>query len=143
MIFYFRSWRGWGPFASPTPTSALSSNIISRAAKGDLLREFPSDLVVSDDAVILDSVEAKSPDESRSVYVTFYETELSLTEVKQSYEAYFNKFAWRIISNNLTNDQLDMFAVEETSNQQVGITAVVLPGKMQNLVKTELRKPKI
>lgn len=143
LVFYFRGWRGWGPSVSPTPTSALGSNIISRAAKGGLLKEFPSDLVVSDDAVILDSVEAKSPDKPKSVYTTFYETELSLTKIKQAYEAYFKKSDWKVISNNLTSDQLNMFAVEEPTGQQVEITVVDLPNKMRRLVQIELRKPKI
>jgi len=144
LILYFRSWHGRGPIISPTITPADNFGILERARTGTLIAEFPAELIADPKADILDSVEAGSSSQSAPSYVTFYETDLSLADIKQFYETYFKNNGWDDVGiNKLAGGQLDIVVLQKSSGQQVSITAVSRAGNIKNLVKIDFRRAKM
>jgi hypothetical protein len=112
-----------GFFKSKTISRELAPGIqLNTALAGSLIKGFPKDLIIADDAVLIGSFEQKFATSTMNgqVIMTRYSTGESIDSIVKKYEEYFTGKGWSEIKKQV-NDKTFYIAAKSSDGNNVSV----------------------
>ena len=92
------------------PVASEQGNILKRAKTYELIDGFEQEFIVDENGIVVDSVEAVTTRPSYKKLVTIYETTLTVEEIAEKYENFFEGSDWEVLDSSLEEEQSYFFA---------------------------------
>ena len=104
--------------------------VLDRAPVGEIIEGFPPELILSEDAVIIDSVEQDANVKNGQILITRFVTKANPTILSGQYKDYFANKKWVIMSEQADEKQftISVFAANIKSLINIGATRGAILG---------------